>query len=87
MAIEKIGIRYAPLSNRIVLARFGKDPEVALETRDGTDEFLKTLVQYAFDGKMPDKGQRSVVGFGGGDEQYEIIVRRKTGNLSVRASS
>ncbi|WP_018900392.1 hypothetical protein [Rhizobium sp. 2MFCol3.1] len=77
MSIEKTGIRHAPLSNRIVLARFGKDPEVALETRDAMDEFLKALVSYCFDGKVPEPGEGMEWSFGGGDEQYEIVIKRK----------
>lgn len=77
MSLAKIGIRHAPLSNRIVLARFGKDPELALETRDAMDEFLKALVSYCFDGKVPPAGDGMEWSFGGGDEQYEIVIKRK----------
>lgn len=75
--INKIGIRVAPLSNRIVVARFGKDPYVALEKRDAMSEFWQALVQYAFDGKMPDKGEGVEVSFGGGDEQFVARIERK----------
>jgi len=70
------GIRYAPLSRRIVLARFGKDPHVALETKDAMSEFWKTLVQYAFDGETPKVGQTAEVSFGGGGEQFTLTVTR-----------
>ena len=75
--LDKIHIRLAPLSNRIVLARFGKDQNLALETKDIMSEFLQALVQYAFDGKMPDPGYGNIVEFGGGDEQFEMHIRRK----------
>jgi len=76
VALNKVGIRVAPLSNRIVLARFGKDAHVALEKRDAMNEFLQALVQYAFDGQMPEHGQSAHLTFGGGDEQFECVVTR-----------
>lgn len=76
MTLEKIGIRHAPLSDRIVLARFGKDPNVALESRDAMDDFLKAIISYAFKGQMPDAGKSVEVTFGGGDEQFSMIVKR-----------
>lgn len=77
MTLSKIAIRHAPLSDRIVLARFGKDPEVALETRDAMNEFLQAVVSYAFDGNMPEPGEAKEVSFGGGDEQFVLTVKRK----------
>ncbi|WP_313610757.1 hypothetical protein [Rhizobium sp.] len=76
MKIESIGIRHAPLSNRIVLARFGKDPHVALESRDAMDDFLKAIISYAFDGQMPVPGKAMEIKFGGGDEQFSMTVKR-----------
>lgn len=75
--LEKTGIRVAPLSSRIVLARFGKDPNVALETKDAMSEFWQALVQYSFDGKMPAVGEYAEVNFGGGDEQFTIKISRR----------
>jgi len=75
--LEKVGIRHAPFSNRIVLARFGKDPTLALETRDATNEFWQALASFAFDHKMPEPGASTVVSFGGGDEQFEFTITRK----------
>lgn len=77
MTLQKTAIRVAPLSNRIVLARFGKDQNVALETRDAMNEFWQALVQYAFDGKMPEKGAAVEVNFGGDDEQFVMRLERK----------
>lgn len=67
MMLNKVSIKVAPLSNRIVLARFGKDPSVALETRDVMNEFLQAVVQY---------GEKAEVSFGGGDEQFTLTVAR-----------
>lgn len=75
--LEKVGIRIAPLSNRIVLARFGKDPNIALETRDAGSEFWQALCTLAFDGKLPDKGTSETIEFGGGDEQFLLRLERK----------
>lgn len=70
-------IRHAPLSNRIVLARFGKDQNVALDTEDATSDFWQTLISYAFSGKMPNEGSVSEVSFGGGNEQFIVTIKRK----------
>lgn len=70
MSLQKTALRVAPLSNRIVLARSGKDSNVALETRDVMNEFWQTLVSFAFDGEMPENGQAVEISFGGGDEQF-----------------
>lgn len=76
MTLSKIQIRVAPLSNRVVLARFGKDPNVALETRDAMNEFLQALTSYAFDGKMPEIGASTTLEYGGGNEQFEVRITR-----------
>lgn len=67
--LNKIGLRFSPLSERVLIARFGKDPEVALETRDGMNEFLHVLVQFI--------GEGNAVDFGGGDEQFTVTLKRK----------
>lgn len=74
--LNTVAIRHAVLSNRIVLARFGKDPTLALDTRDAMNDFWQTLVSYAFDGKMPAPGEAVEIKFGGGDEQFVLTVRR-----------
>jgi len=77
MALDNIGIRYSALSERILLARFGRDKNVALETRDAMSEVLQVIVQYAYgDGKMPDIGDCTEVFFGGGDEQFKMVLER-----------
>ncbi|WP_156394017.1 hypothetical protein [Rhizobium sp. Root651] len=80
MSLSKTRIGVAPLSNRIVLARFGKNSSVALETRDAMSEFWQALVQYSFDGKMPEQGKAVEVSFGGGNEQFSFTIRRKHQN-------
>ncbi len=75
--LQNIQIRHTALGDRIVLARFGKDPTVALETRDAMNDFFQTLVSYAFDGKMPERGATVELDFGGGDEQFQMVVKRK----------
>lgn len=74
--LDKIGIRHAGLSSRIVLARFGKDPTTALDTRDAMSEFWQALVSFAFDGRLPGVGEEAEVNFGGGDEQFGLVLRR-----------
>lgn len=77
--LDRVAIRVAPLSNRIVLARFGKDQNVALETKDAMSAVLQAVVQYAFDGKMPERGEKVEISFGGGDEQFTMLIERKGG--------
>ncbi len=79
MSLEKVGLRFSPLTKRIVLARFGKDPELALERKDAMNEFLQILVQFAFDGKKPEAGESVEVSFGGGEEQFLLCLSRKAG--------
>lgn len=74
--MQDIRIVHSPLSDRVLLARFGKDKHTALETRDAMSEFWQTLCSYMFDGKMPAPGEESEVSFGGGDEQFVVRVRR-----------
>lgn len=76
MSLDTTHIRVAPLSDRIVLARFGKDPNVALETKDAMNEFLQALVQYAFSGEMPEPGEGINLEFGAGAEQFSLTIQR-----------
>lgn len=75
--VNNVRICHAALSNRIVLARFGKDPAVALGTKDATSEFWQALVSFAFDGEMPKPGSGCAFGFGAGDEQFSVTITRK----------
>lgn len=84
MALEKVGIRHAAFSGRIVLARFGKDPTLALETADAQSDFWKALVSFTFDGRTPEPGEAVEVAFGGGDEQFTCVVKRTPHNPGVR---
>lgn len=77
--VTKVRIHHAPLSNRIVLARFGADETLALGMRDATSEFCQALVSFVFGGKMPDPGQAGEISFGGEDEQFTVTVTRKGG--------
>ena len=74
--LDNVQIKHALISGRIVLAKFGKDKTVALETRDAMPEFWKALASYAFDGKMPEPGAAVEIKFGGGDEQFVLTVSR-----------
>ena len=76
MALDKVRIEHAPLSNRIVLARFGKDPTLALETVDATGQFLKAATSYLFDGQMPEVGAMRAITYGADDEQFKLTIER-----------
>lgn len=78
--LDKIKIVYSPLTERIKLARFGKQADVALDTRDAMNDFLQALVAYSFDGKMPEVGDKREIDFGGGDEQFIFRIERKQTN-------
>jgi hypothetical protein len=75
-SLKSVSIRHAALSNSIVLARFGKDPTLALETRNAMSEFWQALASYAFDGRMPEVGSSVEVKFGGGDQQFALVISR-----------
>jgi hypothetical protein len=75
MSLKNTTIRVSPFSDRIVLARFGKDPTLALESRDAHNEFLQALVQYVA-GEMPEVGAKFELFFGGGDEQFYLTLER-----------
>jgi hypothetical protein len=77
MKLDKIQLRVAPLSGRVVLARMGKDPNVALDKRDAMNDFLQVLTSYAFEGKMPQPGSEASFNFGAGDEQFVVTVKRQ----------
>lgn len=75
--LDKIQIRRTAISGRIVLARFGKDPTLALEQRDAQSEFFQAICDFAFDSEMPEPGEEAEVEFGAGDEQFVMTVKRK----------
>ena len=74
--LQKVAIRHTSIGRRIVIARMGKDPRLALEQRDATSEFYQALVSFAFDGAMPEPGHEAEITFGGGDEQFVLTLRR-----------
>lgn len=74
--LQKMRLAHTAIGGRIVLARFGADPTVALETRDAQSEFFKTAVSFVFDGDLPAPGSAGEVSFGGGDEQFVMTIRR-----------
>ena len=75
--LENVKLRLAPISNRMVFARFGKNPEVALETKDAMSDVFQVITQYAFGGKMPEKGASIALDYGAGDEQFTMVIKRK----------
>ena len=76
-ALQKTRLEYAPISGRIVMAPFGKDETVALETRDAMPEFFRAALNYAFDGEMPEPGKGVAIDFGNGSEQFVMTIKRK----------
>lgn len=75
--VEKVRICHSTLTGRVVLARFGRDPNIALAKKDASSEFWQALVSFAFDGKMPQPGDAAEIDFGGGDEQFTVSITRK----------
>lgn len=86
MSLKNITLKVSPFSNRIVLARFGKDPELALETKDIQNEFLQTLVQYIAE-EMPEVGAKYELQFGGGDEQFFLTLERVPAESVIKPAS
>lgn len=84
--LSRVRIRHAAISGRVVLARFGKDPSVALETQDVMSDFFQALASYAFEGKMPERGDAATFSFGGGDEHFSVTVTRTAPTASDAAS-
>lgn len=76
MTLSKVAIRHAVLSNRIVLARFGKDPTLALETKDAQSDFWQALISFAFDGKAPEPGEAVEIKFCGDNDKFTCTVKR-----------
>jgi hypothetical protein len=74
--LSNIRIGYSMLDRSIKLARFGKDQTLALEVRDATNDFYRTLVASAFNGKLPEIGDVHQIDFGGGDENFKILIER-----------
>lgn len=73
---ERTTLRVSPLGDKIMLVRFGKSHEIALERRDITSEFWKALVYYSFFGDRPEKGQTIEVSFGNGGESFTMQLTR-----------
>lgn len=81
MTLENIHLKMTALGQRVVIARTGKRKDVALEQKDVMSEFLQTIVQYAFNGRMPEPGEAVEVDFGGGNEQFLLRLTRKEGSV------
>jgi len=75
--LNKIKIVHSPLTDRMLIARFGKDETTALDTRDAMNDVWQALVSYCFEDKIPAKGDKVEVSFGGGDEQFILTLERK----------
>jgi hypothetical protein len=66
--LDKVGIRVSLLSGKVYIARFGKDPQLALETRECLNEFLHAIKEFV--------GVDSERDFGDDDEWYCISLRK-----------
>lgn len=74
--LSKIGIRVTALGNQIVLARFGKDPNVSLDQRDAHTEFWSALLSYAFEHEKPEVGDGREINFSGENDAFTVTIRR-----------
>ncbi|MFC5353491.1 DUF7446 family protein [Azospirillum himalayense] len=72
MDLKKIRIDASPLTNRIRIARVGKDGTVALDTRDATGECIGAVIEHVLH-KAP-KGATLNVTRGDG-MAYELTVK------------
>jgi hypothetical protein len=44
--LRKLGLRVSRLSGKVYIARFGKDPTLALETREALQEFIVAMLDW-----------------------------------------
>jgi len=48
--LDRVRVAHSPLSNSIYLARFGADPQVALDKRDAEAEVVTAVIEWAMHG-------------------------------------
>jgi hypothetical protein len=68
--LDTVRVAVTAMGNRIVLARFGKDPDAPLEARDAGREVLDAVVSHFLE-EHPEGGTKVV---GGGDRWATITV-------------
>lgn len=67
--LDDCRIEVAALSGRVVIARLSKkEPNVALETKDSTSDFLRAIMNFV--------GVGCERQFGSGDDQYIVSLRK-----------
>lgn len=72
--LDDIKLVVSPLSDTIYMARFGKDPHLALDKREAEGDVMSVLVQHMmYDAP---NGSEKVVSFG--DDSYLIRVKPVT---------
>ena len=69
-ALEKTRVVHSPLSNTLRIARFGKDPTLALEARDAEVEILVNVARWMCD----DTPRGASKDFSYGGEHYRMTV-------------
>lgn len=55
--LDRVRIGCTVIGQRIILVRKGKNPNIVLERREASFEFFRTLVEYAYNGKLPSPGE------------------------------
>ena len=71
MNLDNIKLVVSPLSDTIYMARFGKDPQLALDKREAEWDVMSALVQHMmYDAP---NGSEKVISFG--DDSYLIRVQ------------
>ena len=69
MSLDKIRLVYQTLSEKVMIARFGKDQNIALEHRDAEQDFTLVLDQMC--------GKKGIDwSFEGADGKIEMTLRR-----------
>lgn len=73
--LSKIQLRHSPLSDKIYLCRFGKDPHTALDKREAERDVMIVLVEHM----MHDAPGGSEKVFTLGKRKYRLRLTPETG--------
>lgn len=68
--LDKVKVVHSPLTDKLYIARFGKDPRAALETREAEAEIMAALVEHM----MFETPNGSKKEFSFGDQRYRVTL-------------
>ena len=74
--LDKTRLVVTPLTNQISLARFGKDPTLALDRRNCESEFWDALINYAFKDMEIKSGRKVRIELGADDDKFVVEISK-----------